>query len=174
MALWNSLEGPALELVAGNAPANDIPTLEAMVELLTARFAPVGLNDQMLGTLLQRRQKPGEKWMDYCDALTQIYNAANPTEGDTAERRKLLHSAFLAGVCDTHVLMHLRVWCSGQRGIPLLADAAKYCASIAGPAPERCDRFVGEPATGGGETTTDQYRDGPPRGGRNCNRGRGS
>ena len=90
LALWNSLEGPALELVSGNAPADGVPALGAMVELLTACYAPVGLKDQMLGSLLQRRQKPGEKWMDYCNALTYIYNAANPNGGDSAEKKSIL------------------------------------------------------------------------------------
>ena len=134
MALWNSLEGPALELMSGSVPGDGTPSLAEMVELLTASYAPRGLKDQMLGNLLQRRQKPKEKWMDYCDALTCIYDLANPNVGDGPEKRSLLHSAFLAGVCDKQVLIPLRVWGSHQTGIPRLAEMAAYCAEITGEA----------------------------------------
>ena len=168
LALWNSLEGPALELVAGSAPSDNIPAMDTMVNLLTARYAPVELEDKMLSTLLQRRQKPGEKWIDYSEALTQIYNAANPKEGDSAERRKLLYSAFLAGVCDKQMVVQLRIWRSGQgyTPTPLLADVAKYCASIAGSVPENCDRFEGERVKEERETTTEQNRGARGRGNR--------
>ena len=172
VALWNSLEGPALELVAGSAPADGIPALGTMIDLLTARYAPVGLKDQVYGMLMQRKQKPGEKWIDFSEALTQIYNSASPNEGDSEKKRELLYAAFLAGLCDTQILVQLRIWCAGQREIPLLADAAKYCASIAGSVPERCDRF--EKVQEEKETSSDQYRNGQNRGGRNGNRGKGS
>ena len=160
VALWNSLEGPALELVAGSAPTHGIPALGTMVDLLTARYAPVGLKDQVYCVLMQRKQKPGEKWIDFSEALTQIYNSASPNEGDSEKKRELLYAAFLAGICDKQMVVQLRIWRSGQGDTPtpLLADVAKYCASIAGSAPENCNRFEEEKVKEERETTTEQNR----------------
>ena len=167
VALWNSLEGPALELVAGSAPTHGIPALGTMVDLLTARYAPVGLKDQVYERLMQRKQKPGEKWCDFSEALTQIYNSASPNEGDSEKKRELLYAAFLAGICDKQMVVQLRIWRSGQGGdTPLLADVTKYLASIAGSAPENCNRFEGEREKEEKETTTEQNRGARGRGNR--------
>ena len=133
LALWNHLEGKAFDVVTGSIEtgARDvIPPYEAMVEALNARYVPRGLEDQAYAQLFSRKQKPGEDLRDYADALTKLYETANPAVGDNVYKRQILQAAFLSGIHDPMVEVSCRAWCSEKTGYVRLSELAAHATGL--------------------------------------------